>query len=220
MLLGRRGTVWSYATNHYQPPEPYVAPDPFEPYTVVAVELPDEQMVVLGQLAEGVDPTTITVGTEVELVVGTLYEDDEHEYVVWKWRPVGDGGGGEMSVPEIAILGAGMHPWGKWGRNFVEYGVVAAHATLADAGVDWKDIQFVSGADTMRNGYPGYVAGATFAQALGWQGAQVASSYTACRVGRDRALDGPGADPRGIVRRRVGHRRGHHTQGVPRAEQG
>jgi len=88
-----------------------------------------------------------------------------------------------MSVPEIAILGAGMHPWGKWGRNFVEYGVVAAHAALADAGVEWKDIQFVSGADTMRNGYPGYVAGATFAQALGWQGAQVASSYAACASG-------------------------------------
>jgi acetyl-CoA acetyltransferase len=76
-----------------------------------------------------------------------------------------------------------MHPWGKWGRNFVEYGLVAARAALADAGVDWSDIQFVSGADTMRNGYPGYVSGATFAQALGWQGAQVASSYAACASG-------------------------------------
>jgi len=76
-----------------------------------------------------------------------------------------------------------MHPWGKWGRNFVEYGVVAAQAALADAGVEWRDIQFVSGADTMRNGYPGYVAGATFAQALGWQGASVASSYAACASG-------------------------------------
>jgi acetyl-CoA acetyltransferase len=84
---------------------------------------------------------------------------------------------------EIAVLGAGMHPWGKWGRNFVEYGVVAARAALADAGVEWRDVQFVSGADTMRNGYPGYVAGATFAQALGWQGAQVASSYAACASG-------------------------------------
>ena len=27
---------------------------------------------------------------------------------------------------EVAILGVGMHPWGKWGRNFVEYGVKAA----------------------------------------------------------------------------------------------
>jgi acetyl-CoA acetyltransferase len=84
---------------------------------------------------------------------------------------------------EVAILGVGMHPWGKWGRNFVEYGVVAAQAALADAGVEWRDIQFVSGADTMRNGYPGYVAGATFAQALGWQGASVASSYAACASG-------------------------------------
>ena len=84
---------------------------------------------------------------------------------------------------DIAILGVGMHPWGKWGRNFVEYGVQAARDALKDAGVEWKDIQYVSGAATMRNGYPGYVAGATFAQALGWQGAQVNTSYAACASG-------------------------------------
>ena len=88
-----------------------------------------------------------------------------------------------MSNHEVAVLGAGMHPWGKWGRNFVEYGVAAANAALADAGIPWTDVQFVSGADTMRNGYPGYVAGATFAQALGWTGARVASSYAACASG-------------------------------------
>ena len=88
-----------------------------------------------------------------------------------------------MGQHDVAVLGVGMHPWGKWGRNFVEYGVVAAQAALADAGVEWRDIQLVSGADTMRNGYPGYVAGATFAQALGWQGASVASSYAACASG-------------------------------------
>src|SRR6266540_1906930 len=76
-----------------------------------------------------------------------------------------------------------MHPWGKWGRNFVEYGIEASRAALADAGLDWSDIQFVSGADTVRNGYPGYVSAATFAQALGWSGAQVASSYAACASG-------------------------------------
>jgi acetyl-CoA acetyltransferase len=84
---------------------------------------------------------------------------------------------------EVAILGAGMHPWGKWGRNFVEYGVKAAQDALKDAGLEWKDVQFVSGGDTIRNGYPGYVAGATFAQALGWTGARVASSYGACASG-------------------------------------
>ncbi|MFI6053706.1 lipid-transfer protein [Streptomyces violascens] len=84
---------------------------------------------------------------------------------------------------DIAVLGAGMHPWGKWGRSFVEYGTVAARAALADAGVDWTDVRSVVGADTVRGGYPGYVAGATFAQALGWQGARATSVYAACASG-------------------------------------
>ena len=83
----------------------------------------------------------------------------------------------------IAVLGAGMHPWGKWGRNFVEYGLAAAGDALAEAGVAWTDVQYVAGADTIRNGYPGFVAGATFAQALGWTGARVSSAYAACASG-------------------------------------
>ena len=84
---------------------------------------------------------------------------------------------------EVAVLGAGMHPWGKWGRGFVEYGTAAARAALADAGVDWRDVGSIVGADTVRGGYPGYVAGATFAKALGWQGARVTSVYAACASG-------------------------------------
>jgi acetyl-CoA acetyltransferase len=84
---------------------------------------------------------------------------------------------------DVAILGVGMHPWGKWGRNFVEYGVAAARAALRDAGLAWQDVHFVAGADTIRNGYPGFVAGASFAQALGFSGAQVASAYGACASG-------------------------------------
>jgi len=44
-------------------------------------------------------------------------------------------------------------------------------------------VGFVSGAVTVRCGYPGYVAGSTFARALGFTGAQVASSYSACASG-------------------------------------
>jgi uncharacterized OB-fold protein len=84
--LGRRGTVWSWTVNRYQPPPPYVAPDPFEPYAVAAVGLPNEGLVVLGQV-DG-DADGVRVGAEVELVLGPLFEDDEAEYVVWKWRPV------------------------------------------------------------------------------------------------------------------------------------
>ena len=89
---------------------------------------------------------------------------------------------------QVAILGVGMHPWGKWGRNFVEYGVKAARDALSDAGISWQDVDFVAGANTMRCGYPGYVSGATFAQALGWSGARIASCYAACASG-SQALD-------------------------------
>jgi acetyl-CoA acetyltransferase len=91
--------------------------------------------------------------------------------------------GGDGMTGEVAVLGAGMHPWGKWGRGFVEYGVAAARAALADAGLQWREVGSIVGADTVRGGYPGYVAGATFAKALGWQGARVASVYAACASG-------------------------------------
>ena len=93
-----------------------------------------------------------------------------------------------MTGNQVAVLGVGMHPWGKWGRSFVSYGVHAARAALADAGVAWTDVDLVVGGETVRNGYGGYVAGATFAQALGWNGARVATSYAACATGAQ-ALD-------------------------------
>ena len=84
---------------------------------------------------------------------------------------------------EVAVLGVGMHPWGKWGRNFVDYGVHAIHEALADSGLDYRQVEFIAGGDTMRNGYPGYVSAATFAKAMGWTGIPVASCYAACASG-------------------------------------
>ena len=52
-----------------------------------AVELDVEKMVVLGQLATAADATQLEVGMDMELVLGPLYEDDDHEYVVWQWAP-------------------------------------------------------------------------------------------------------------------------------------
>src|SRR5919109_1228317 len=84
---------------------------------------------------------------------------------------------------DVAVLGVGMHPWGKWGQPFVEYGVKAAQDALVDAGIGWRDVEFIAGGETIRNGYAGYVAGATFAQALGWTGVPVATCYAACAAG-------------------------------------
>lgn len=87
--LSRRGKLWSYTTNNYQPPAPYVPPsEPYEPFAVAAVELEAEQMVVLGQVPRDVGTGALRVGMEMEVVVEPLFADDENEYLVWKWRPV------------------------------------------------------------------------------------------------------------------------------------
>jgi uncharacterized OB-fold protein len=86
--LSRRGRVWSYTDAQYQPPAPYLpASDPYQPFALAAVELP-EGLVVLGQVAEGYGVTDLSVGAEVELVVERLYTDDSGDRTVWKWKPV------------------------------------------------------------------------------------------------------------------------------------
>lgn len=86
--LARRGRVWSYTDAQYQPPAPYVpATDPFEPFALAAVELP-EGIVVLGQVAAGFGVADLTVGHEVELVVETLNTDETGERTIWRWKPV------------------------------------------------------------------------------------------------------------------------------------
>ena len=86
--LSQRGTLWSYTDNRYAPPPPYVAPDPFEPYALAAVELAQEKMVVLGQVARGHSLAELEVGMPMALVVETLFEDEQTEYLVWKWKPL------------------------------------------------------------------------------------------------------------------------------------
>ncbi len=86
--LSRRGRVWSYTDAQYQPPPPYIpVSDPFEPFALAAVELP-EGLVVLGQVAAGYGVADLRVGQEAELVVETLYTDDDAERTIWRWKPV------------------------------------------------------------------------------------------------------------------------------------
>lgn len=93
--LSRRGRIWSFTNACYQPPPPYVpVTDPFEPFCIAAVELAEERMVVMGQLVAEVQVGDLRAGMEVELVLDTLFEDDENTYLVWKWKPVGDAGEG------------------------------------------------------------------------------------------------------------------------------
>jgi uncharacterized OB-fold protein len=84
VALSRTGTLWSYTSAAYQPPEPYIANTPFQPFGIAAVELEQERMTVLGQLATGTDLSSLKAGMPMELVLEPL--DDGK--LTWKWRPV------------------------------------------------------------------------------------------------------------------------------------
>lgn len=87
--LSRRGRIWSYTDAGYRPPPPFVPPtDEHVPFAIVAVELPAEKLIVLGQVVAGVTVDELTIGQEVELVIDTLFVDDEAEHQIWKWQPV------------------------------------------------------------------------------------------------------------------------------------
>ena len=88
VLLSRKGKVWSYTNSCYKPPEPFISADPFEPYAIAAVELAKEKMIVLGQVVQGVDVSELRSGMEMELVLETLFEDEDSSKLTWKWKPV------------------------------------------------------------------------------------------------------------------------------------
>ncbi|HEY7053917.1 MAG TPA: thiolase family protein [Mycobacterium sp.] len=43
---------------------------------------------------------------------------------------------------DVAIIGVGLHPFGRFDKTAMQMGAEAVQAALADAGMDWKDVQF------------------------------------------------------------------------------
>ena len=56
-------------------------------------------------------------------------------------------------MDDVAIIGVGLHPFGRFeGKSAMQMGTEAIFAAVADAGVEWKDIQFaVGGSWTVAN---------------------------------------------------------------------
>ncbi len=59
-------------------------------------------------------------------------------------------------MDDVAIVGIGMHPFGRHDSTGLQQGAYAVRAALADAGIDWSDVEFAfggsaaaGGADTM-----------------------------------------------------------------------
>ena len=86
--LSRTGKIWSYTSANYKPPAPFVAKEPFEPFAIAAVELEKEGITVLWQVADGIGVDALKTGMPMELVLRELYDDDEHVYLTWSWKPV------------------------------------------------------------------------------------------------------------------------------------
>ena len=89
VLLSPVGKVWSYTSADYPPALPYVInSEPFEPFVIAAVHLQNENLVICGQMMPGIEISDMDVGMDVKLALDVLYEDDDNEYMVWKWEPV------------------------------------------------------------------------------------------------------------------------------------
>jgi acetyl-CoA C-acetyltransferase len=77
----------------------------------------------------------------------------------------------------VAIVGVGLHPFGRFDASAREMGLVAARAALANAGVAWEDIGFAAGGS--RDG--GYAH--ALVNDLGLSGAPFMSVYNGCATG-------------------------------------
>jgi len=87
VLLSRRGKLWSFTVHYYQVPPPFKGPDPFVPFGIGVIELP-EGLKVLSMLTTS-DPTALKIGMEMELLIDRIYEDQRGtEYLTWKFTPL------------------------------------------------------------------------------------------------------------------------------------
>ena len=124
-----------------------------------------------------------------------------------------------MTVNDVAVARGRHAPLGQVGAsNFVEYGVVAARAALADSGIAWTDVDL----DRRRRDRPQRLRRLRRRCHLrpGARLERRPRRHLVRRVRHRRAGPGhrPRTDPGGPLRGRPGRRRRHHPQGLPRPE--
>ncbi len=88
-----------------------------------------------------------------------------------------------MTVADVAIVGIGIHPFGRHdGVSGVAMGAHATRAALADAGVAWRDLQFAYGGSlaSMLPGNEGSGMADTLVNELGLSGLQFVNVANGC----------------------------------------
>lgn len=84
--FGPWGALWSYSIQYYPPPPPAKYDEPFAPYALGLIDLP-EGLRVLARISAD-DLESIRVGMDAELVLEKLHSDPEgNEVITWKFRP-------------------------------------------------------------------------------------------------------------------------------------
>lgn len=86
--FGGRGKVWSTCIQNYPPPPPVLYDEPFTPYGVAVVDLPNG-LRVIGRLVAD-DPIAVEPDSEVELVIAPLQtQNDEGQSILsWQFKPI------------------------------------------------------------------------------------------------------------------------------------
>lgn len=85
VILKGTGKLQSYTIQYYPPPPPFAYNEPFKPYAVGLVALP-EGISVPG-IITGMELDKIKIGMKAKLIIDKLYDDkDGNEVMTWKFE--------------------------------------------------------------------------------------------------------------------------------------
>lgn len=86
---------------------------------------------------------------------------------------------------EVAVVGVGMHPWGKFpDKPLIQMLTEVVDMALKDAGMEWKEIQGIAAASSRFSGGMGWgLAGNEVAQTMGRSGVPIYNVSSACAAG-------------------------------------
>ena len=138
--LATTGTLWAFTVQGFPPKTPYLqARAPFTPFGVGYVDLGGE-VLVEARLVAG-DLESLRIGQPMELVLEPLHRRRHRRGRSSRTpspRRCRSRATGEHAVTEVAIVGIGIHPFGRTdGVSGRDQGAVAARAALRDAGIGW-----------------------------------------------------------------------------------
>ena len=126
------------------------------PFGVGLVQLGDV-VKVEARLTEN-DPEKLDFGMDVELQIVPFYIDaDGDEIVTFAFAPVADGDRAteELTMDDVAIIGVGLHPFGRFGdKTAFEMGADAVELALRTPGVAWNDVAAARSAAAGRSRRP------------------------------------------------------------------